>query len=82
MHCLLYLNRDSFVSEAETSQKVVAEASAFALGLASSKADSSASGRLSPTAAMVRWALQQGEEAVRMVLVHEQDPSKGGCPPV
>jgi hypothetical protein len=26
---------------------------------------------------MVRWAMQQGE-AVRMVLVHEQDPSKGG----
>ena len=27
---------------------------------------------------MVRWALHRGE-AVRMVLVHEQDPSKGGC---
>ena len=31
-----------------------------------------------PTAALVRWALQQGE-SVRMVLIHEQDAARGAC---
>ena len=92
MHCLLYLNRDTFISEAESHEMLDEHSADFALSSrktrsrrqiskksARSTGGVSASGQPSPTASTVRWALQQGE-TVRMVLVHEQDPSKGGCP--
>ena len=73
-HFLLYLNRGSFVSEGGKSQDAV-ESDGPRHNQPASTISNQPAGS---TATMVRWALQQGDE-VRIVLVHEQDPARGGC---
>jgi hypothetical protein len=90
LYCLLYLNQNTFVSEDgvveedggqggqgrrwQQAWKRASRAS-FEVG-----GNTRASGRPSPTSAMVRWALmQQQQGTVQMILVHEQDPARGGC---
>ena len=76
MHCLLYLNEFTFVSDDEVLQdneENKGNARALTGGLSSKTLE-----LIGSTVAFVRWALQT--ENVRMVLVHEQDIAFGACP--
>ena len=79
--CLLYLTQDTFASEAELTGRL-AEDNSFSGNFAltpPSLVDPLAPQQPpapSPTAGLVRWALLND---VCMVLVHEQDPERGGC---